>query len=276
MGGFADDSPLGRQLPAENAYSAGLLYPIARSQARAGLRLAGAATPFQGADCWTAWELSWLDARGKPCVGIGEFEFPADSPCLMESKSLKLYLNSLNFLRLASSDELVELIRHDLSASAGAPVAVALYNLGNYPDAFAERCTQGTSLDGLDVDIDCYRCDPDLLRLAPGEPVAERVFTDLFRSCCPVTGQPDWATVFIDYRGRPLDHAALLAYLVSYRHHAGFHEQCVEQIFLDLHDLLQPEWLTVSARFLRRGGLDINPWRSTGSYPLLPQRQLRQ
>ena len=146
----------------------------------------------------------------------------------------------------------------------------------NYPDQFPERCTQGSSLDALEVDTNCYHRDPGLLRLAPGDPVAQRLFTDLFRSCCPVTGQPDWATVFIDYRGKPLEPSALLTYLVSYRHHAGFHEQCVEQIFLDLYALLQPEWLTVSARFLRRGGLDINPWRSTGAYPLLPHRQLRQ
>lgn len=268
----SSDLPLGRQVDYPSQYDASLLFPIPRSTGRAGLGLESGALPFTGHDRWHAYELGWLDGRGKPMVETATILVPADSPDLVESKSLKLYLNSFNATRFASTREVLARITGDLSAAAGAPVQVA-FGLPAFDEAPA-----GTCIDGLDVAIDQYGPpDASLLSADPGTQVEETLTSALLKSNCPVTGQPDWARVSIAYRGPRLDRAGLLRYLVSFRDHCGFHEQCVEQIFNDLSRIAAPQWLSVEARYTRRGGLDINPWRATPGTAALPAgRDLRQ
>lgn len=255
-------SPLGKSSEYRDTYSPELLYPIPRAPKWAELGLNADSLPFEGVDVWTCYELSWLAPSGKPVVAIAEFSIPAASPNIIESKSFKLYLNSLNQTRYASPAEVQDVLQRDLSAAAGAQVAVAVYRLDQAP---AMQPLKGVCLDELDVAIDSYQLDAGLLKLAaPSRSVVEHLYSHLLKSNCPVTGQPDWGTVVIDYRGPQLDHASVLAYLVSFRQHADFHEQCVERIFCDLRALLgDGAELTVYARYVRRGGLDINPYRST-------------
>jgi len=268
------DVPLGRSVDYPRHYDPGLLFPIPRAAGRAALGIDTGALPFAGHDRWHAYELSWLDARGKPRVATATFTVPADSPQLVESKSLKLYLNSLNATRFDGDGAVAARIAEDLSRAAGAPVAVA-FGLpapggAARPDAFL--------VDTLDVDVDDYG-PPNAahLQAANGEPVAETLRSELLKSNCPVTGQPDWADVRIAYRGPRIDRAGLLRYLVSFRDHCEFHEQCVERIFVDLLARCRPHSLSVEARYTRRGGLDINPWRaSPGSEPPVPGRAVRQ
>ena len=219
----------------------------------------GDTLPFAGADLWTAFELTWLDPGGKPAIAIASFEVPVTSPAIVESKSVKLYLGSFAQTRFADPAAVTAVIARDLSAAAGAPVHVELLS----PAAFGElRIVElsGESLDALPVTIDRYAIDPSTLA-ASGANAAETLRTDLFRSLCPVTGQPDFASIAITYRGPRIDRAGLLRYLVSYRCHAGFHEHCVERIFVDLMAACRCQALSVYARFTRRGGLDINPFR---------------
>jgi 7-cyano-7-deazaguanine reductase len=257
-----DGSPLGQRSAPVRAYDPGLLFRIERAPQRAAIGI-GTPLPFRGADIWNAYELSWLDPGGCPRIALGEFRVPADSPCLFESKSLKLYLQSLADERMDDAT-LRERLRDDLGAAAGAPVDVRLI----HPAAFAAQTLvelEGTSIDVPGVAIDDYGPpDPGHLRVAAGETSpGESLVTHLFRSNCPVTGQPDWASVQVRYAGPRIDRSALLRYLVSWRHHAGFHEHCVERIHHDIASRCMPEWLTVHARYTRRGGIDINPWRST-------------
>ena len=270
------DSSLGREVAYPTGYDRTLLFPIPRAGARAELGLAaGAALPFAGHDRWHAYELGWLDGRGKPCVATATVQVPADSPNLVESKSLKLYLNSLNSVRLDSGEALRRLVAHDLSACAGAPVAVAF---GLPPMPAADGAGEGESLDRIQADFDAYG-PPDATYLSAdgADIVDEHLQSDLLKSNCPVTGQPDWASVDLRYRGPRIDRTGLLRYLVSFRDHAGFHEQCVERIFLDVLRRCGPAALSVEARYTRRGGLDINPWRATpGIAPPSPLRDLRQ
>lgn len=264
-GGMTSELPLGREVAYPRAYDPSLLFPIARAQGRATLGLGGAALPFVGHDRWHAYELSWLDGRGRPAVETATFLVPADSPNLVESKSLKLYLNSLNGSRFDGRAEVHARITADLSAAAGAPVAVGF---GLPPvdagDGAAPGARAPVSLDGLDVACDEYDApNPALLSADDGAVVDEVLHSALLKSNCPVTGQPDWAGIRVAYRGPRVDRAGLLRYLVSFREHAGFHEQCVEQVFVDLMARCRPEALSVEARYTRRGGLDINPWRAT-------------
>ncbi|MDX9873620.1 MAG: NADPH-dependent 7-cyano-7-deazaguanine reductase QueF [Spongiibacteraceae bacterium] len=271
------DSPLGKTTSYDLPYDPGLLFPIARAESRARIGLEQT-LPFSGWDLWNAWELSWLDPHGKPRIAWGQFVVPADSPNLIESKSLKLYLNSLNQTRFADLTVVAELIAADLTACAGAEVEVALYEPDEWPQVVSQPA--GYCLDDLPVAIDRYEPAPELLRADDTRLVHEQLFSRLLRSRCPVTGQPDWGTVEIDYEGPALDRAGLLAYLVSYRLHQDFHEQCVERIFLELLRHCRPARLTVHARYLRRGGLDINPWRSNApsaaTAPLPRGRLFRQ
>jgi 7-cyano-7-deazaguanine reductase len=256
-----DHSPLGKSVTYASRYDAGLLFPIARASGRAELGL-DAALPFAGVDVWNAYELSWLDARGKPLVALGEFRVPASSPNIIESKSFKLYLNSYNQERVGSIEHLQARIERDLSSAAGAPVGVELVPAKRFA-TFALHELEGESLDGLALDIDDYG-PPNATHLRAGDDVVEEsLVSDLLKSNCPVTGQPDWASVQIRYRGARIDRAGLLRYLVSFREHAGFHEQCVERIFVDLMRRCAPARLEVYARYTRRGGLDINPWRGS-------------
>jgi len=262
--------PLGRSVAYASRYDPGLLFPIARAIGRVELGL-GAALPFDGVDVWNAYELSWLDARGKPEVALAEFRVPASSPNIVESKSFKLYLNSYNQERLASIDAMRERLVHDLSAASGAAVEVTLLPPARFA-ALALRELDGESIDDLALDVDDYGPpNPAHLR-ADGAPVAETLVSNLLKSNCPVTGQPDWASVQVRYRGPRIARDGLLRYLVSFREHAGFHEQCVERIFVDVTRRCAPVALEVYARYTRRGGLDINPWRaSTGAAATNPR-----
>ena len=266
--------PLGRSVVYASRYDPGLLFPIARSIGRAELGL-DASLPFVGVDVWNAYELSWLDARGKPEVALAEFRVPATSPAMIESKSFKLYLNSYNQERLASIDALRGRLVHDLSAAAGAPVEVLLLP----PSRFASlglRELDGESIDAVAIDVDDYGPPNDAYLHAGGAPVAESLVSNLLKSNCPVTGQPDWASVQIRYRGPRIDREGLLRYLVSFREHAGFHEQCVERIFVDISRRCAPDALEVHARYTRRGGLDINPWRASSGADVGNPRGARQ
>ena len=263
-----DHGPLGARSDYPRRYDAGLLFPIARALGRAELGIADpAALPFHGVDLWNGYELSWLDARGKPQVALGEFRVPADSPSLVESKSFKLYLNSFNQERVGGIDVLREVLARDLSTATGAAVDVALLPVERFA---AQRIAEldGTCIDDLDIAIDDYGPPrADYLRAGHGD-VEETLVSHLLKSNCPVTGQPDWASVQVRYAGAPIDREGLLRYLVSFRDHAGFHEQCVERIFVDLQRRCAPRRLAVYARYTRRGGLDINPWRgSAGEAP---------
>jgi 7-cyano-7-deazaguanine reductase len=258
--------PLGREVAYPDHYDPGLLFPIPRAQGRAAIGVDVAALPFVGHDRWHAYELSWLDARGKPVVATATLTVPADSPQLIESKSLKLYLNSLNATRFDSPERVREIVCADLSAAAGAPVAVVF---GLPP--FAGSDDEAVSIDDQDLAIDRYGPpDAALLSADAGEAVVETLTSALLKSNCPVTGQPDWASLRIAYRGPRIDRAGLLRYLVSFRDHAEFHEQCVERVFVDLLARCRPAMLSVEARYTRRGGLDINPWRATPGTPSPP------
>jgi len=263
----ASDLPLGREVAYPARYDPALLFPIPRSIGRTALGPDGA-LPFAGHDRWHAYELSWLDARGKPRVATATFTVPCESPNLVESKSLKLYLNSLNAHRFDDDEALRGTIAADLSRAAGAQVEVAF----GLP-AMATDDDDAISIDDLDVAIDHYGPPDAALLRRGGDAVAETLASDLLKSNCPVTGQPDWAGVRIAYRGPRIDREGLLRYLVGFREHAEFHEQCVERIFTDLTARCAPDRLSVEARYTRRGGLDINPWRATPGTPTPPARR---
>ncbi|MGY3925830.1 NADPH-dependent 7-cyano-7-deazaguanine reductase QueF [Aeromonas simiae] len=251
---------LGQKSDYISHYTPGLLQPVPRSLNRDDLQL-GEILPFQGEDIWTLYELSWLDGKGKPVVALGEVRVPATSANLIESKSFKLYLNSFNQTRCASIDAVRALLEQDLSACAGAPVAVTLWHLHQAPATIATL--PGECIDDLDIEIDDYHFSADWLSgAAQAEEVEETLHSHLLKSNCLVTAQPDWGSVVIHYRGPRIEREKLLRYLVSFRQHNEFHEQCVERIFTDLKAHCGCQQLTVYARYTRRGGLDINPFRS--------------
>jgi len=255
-----EHSLLGKAIDYPIAYDPSLLFAIARAGNRAELGLADA-LPFHGVDIWNAYELGWLDARGKPRVAMAEFRVPADSPHLIESKSFKLYLGSLAQHRIASSDALRALLTGDLSQAAGAPVSVVLTPVTASTLQFA--ALPGEVIDDLPCSIEHYGPPRrEFLQHDAETVVEESLVSHLLRSNCPVTGQPDWGSVQISYRGPRIDRAGLLRYLVSFRQHSAFHEHCVERIFVDVLQRCAPAQLSVYARYTRRGGLDINPWRS--------------
>ncbi|TZF90637.1 NADPH-dependent 7-cyano-7-deazaguanine reductase QueF [Cognatilysobacter lacus] len=255
--------PLGRHVDYPSTYDASLLFPIARAQGREAIGI-GSPLPFVGHDRWHAYELSWLDSRGMPHVATATLVIPAHTPNLIESKSLKLYFNSFNATVFDNYQDVRERIAADLSRAAGGDVLVSF---GLPP---VERPRANVLLDTLETDVTVYG-PPDATLLAVREPVdivEETLTSALLKSNCPVTGQPDWARVTITYRGRALDHASVLRYIVSFRDHCEFHEQCVERIFADIMALASPSLLSVEARYTRRGGLDINPWRGTPGAPV--------
>lgn len=250
---------LGQATDYPDAYDAELLQPIPRELTRAALGIDSDQLPFHGVDVWTHYELSWLDSQGKPVVAIGEISVPANSANLIESKSLKLYFNSLNFAMFATPADFVAQVETDLSAAAEAPVTLVLLPVHEALslDAFPGQC-----LDDLPLQTSSYVPDPTLLSVDPSTHVNEVWHSHLLRTNCPVTDQPDWGSVLIHYQGPRIEPESLLAYLVSFRRHSDFHEQCVERIFCDLQAFAGAEALSVYARYTRRGGLDINPFRS--------------
>ena len=269
-----EQSQLGKTSSYTDQYNPALLFPIARSEKRSEIGIIGA-LPFMGADLWTAFELSWLNAKGRPQVAICHVTIPCESPFIAESKSVKLYFNSFNNTRFAGSNHGADEVREEIALDIGAAVfgkprgerrvGVRMINV----DAFSNEHVQeldGVLLDRLDVECTHYTPAPHLLHAATGEqPVTETLVSHLLKSNCLVTGQPDWGSVQINYSGPQIDQGSLLQYIVSFRNHNEFHEQCVERIYTDLWARCKPTTLSVFARYTRRGGVDINPFRT--SYP---------
>ncbi|MGQ7260465.1 NADPH-dependent 7-cyano-7-deazaguanine reductase QueF [Vreelandella sp. V005] len=269
-----EHAPLGRDSAYPEQYDAGLLYPIPRAANRAPLGIDEGALPFVGEDEWHAFEVSWLNSRGKPIVAVARFRLPAHSPNLIESKSWKLYLNSFNQSRFYSRQEVMETLANDLAVAAGAEVSVELFDVD--ASELSPQHLPGECLDDLDIAINDYT--PSSAHLTVGDEIVEEtLYSHLLKSNCPVTGQPDWGSVLIRYKGPKIDREGLLRYLIGFRQHQDFHEHCVEHIFTDIMTQAKPLQLLVLARYVRRGGLDISPWRATlGLTPPTPLRLARQ
>lgn len=271
---------LGKTTKYHDQYNAKLLQPVPRSLNRDQLRIP-AAMPFYGHDLWTGYELSWLNQNGKPIVAIAEFVVPATSPNLIESKSFKLYLNSFNQTKFTNWEAVKEALITDLSQCAGAPVIVDLFNVAE-PYKFQIQQLPGINIDGLDITVTDYQYNKQLLSLTDPaskndahdstnngpKVVTETINSHLLKSNCLITNQPDWASIIIKYTGPKICHSSLLRYLISFRMHNEFHEQCVERIYCDIIDECNPSQLSVYARYTRRGGLDINPFRSSSEHPI--------
>jgi len=253
-------NPLGQATVYPDQYSPDLLYAIARIDGRSALGIDGD-PPFHGTDIWNAWELTWLDNEGLPQVATAEIVIAADSVNIIESKSLKLYLGSFAMSRYASAADLAAVITRDLTACAGANVYVVIRRPSSTDSASVSRLP-GHCIDGMPVSCEAYTVTPELLSADTSKLVAEDLHSDLLRSLCPVTGQPDIGSVLVSYRGPRIDREGLLRYIVSYRQHQDFHEACVESMFMDIRERCGAEQLSVYARYQRRGGIDINPFRS--------------
>jgi len=269
-----EQSPLGKASAYADRYDASLLFPIARATKREELGLkAHAPSPFFGADMWTAFELSWLNLRGKPQVALAHFTIPCESPNIIESKSFKLYLNSFNHSQFPDAEAVLAHLRADVNEAVWRGVtvqsSVGVRLIG--PELFDREPIyelDGLNLDRLDIECNRYTPAPDLLKTVEDQgsaqgPVSEVLVSNLLKSNCLVTGQPDWGSVQISYTGAAIEQEGLLQYLVSFRNHNEFHEQCVERIFMDIWTRCKPLKLTVYARYTRRGGLDINPFRTS-------------
>lgn len=273
-----EQSQLGKASAYTDQYDPTLLFPIPRAGKRAEIGIADV-PPFFGADLWTAFEVSWLNLRGKPQVALVHFTIPCESPNIVESKSFKLYLNSFNNTRFGDASEVQARLRADISEAVwrGAPHPATVGVKLIAPELFDQEPVHeldGLSLDRLDVECTRYQPAPDLLKAQFDEaPVTEVLTSNLLKSNCLVTGQPDWGSVQIRYTGPQIDQEGLLQYIVSFRNHNEFHEQCVERIFMDIWTRCQPIKLTVYARYTRRGGLDINPWRT--SHPQAMPKNVR-
>lgn len=259
-----ENSPLGKRTPAPSSYDPAILYPIPREPMRDELGITGT-IPFYGLDIWNAYELSWLNMRGKPQIAIMNLTVSSDSPNIVESKSMKLYLNSLSQMHLADSDAVIALLRADLSDAFGSPVTITLIQQPDFKSIEIEEF-EGLLLDRLDIEATQYSLDPSFLTTDTEEPpVEEMLVSHILKTNCPVTGQPDWGSIQIHYVGHAINQEGLLKYLISYREQQEFHEQCVERIFMDILKACKPQSLTVHARYTRRGGISINPFRSNTS-----------
>ena len=264
---------LGQATEYSRKYNPTLLFPIARAAKRAEINVT-APLPFYGYDVWNAYELSWLNEKGKPQAAIGEIIFPCETPNIIESKSMKLYFNSLNNSHFSNLKNVTETIKNDLSKSAGKPIELDIQLIEN-TKAIRTEMFNGKCLDNLDISTNDYQVNPSLLN-TENEPVKETLYSNYFNSICLATGQPDWASIKIQYCGNKINHESLLKYLISYRNHSEFHEQCIERAFIDIQEQCQPTALTIEARFTRRGGIDINPIRSTEKITPSNHRQIRQ
>lgn len=271
-----DDLSLGKQVDYEFEYNPSLLQGVPRSLSRDTLSLNDSELPFDGVDTWTGYELSWLNEKGKPNVAILECHVPITSPNLIESKSFKLYLNSFNQSKIASPEEVQKVLQADLSKCAGEQVQVKLI-LPQQFTALQFKEFEGILLDNLDVEIEQYSPNTQYLAVTENNvDTKETLVSHLLKSNCLITSQPDWASIQIRYEGKAIDHEGLLKYLISFRQHNEFHEQCVERIYNDIMQHCKPAKLTVCARYTRRGGLDINPFRSNFEAPYANHRQARQ
>lgn len=267
--------PLGQTSLYPDQYDPAQLHAIPRALGRKEIGVNDGPLPFYGEDAWNAYELSWLNPKGKPIVALMDMRVPAESPNIVESKSLKLYLGSFNQWVVATPEELTATIAADVGKTVGANVRIQLTPLTRQ-GAFAVATLPGRCVDDLDVTASVYEVDAGLLATTGGRVVEESLHSHVLRSCCPVTGQPDWASVLVRYRGRQIQEASLLQYLISFRNNQEFHEQCVERIFMDISRQCQPEALSVYARYTRRGGIDINPFRSSEPETLENLRLIRQ
>ena len=273
---YLDGLSLGKEVEYTGHYSPQLLQPIPRLQTRNNLGINPEQLPFSGGDFWNAYEISWLNPKGLPQVACAVFYLPCDSLSIIESKSFKLYLNSFNQTCFASAQVVQAHLAEDISRAAGAEVQVQLSTPQQWPQSFCEDWQDALLIDEQDIEVSTYNTDASVLQSAGDQPVSEKLQSHLLRSLCPVTGQPDWGSVLIEYVGEPICHEGLLRYIVSFREHQEFHEQCVERIFTDLMAMFDLQQLTVYARYVRRGGLDINPYRSTADNPPINTRLFRQ
>lgn len=273
MDDYTKNIPLGKTTEYVSEYDPALLCPFPRKVKRDELGLSSV-LPFSGCDLWNGYELSWLNSKGMPQVAMAIFYFACESPSLIESKSFKLYLNSFNQTRLASREKLQQHLVKDLSKASGAPVEVQLLSLDEADHQLSRL--PGDCLDELDIEIDNYELMPEKLQADDSHQVSEVLYSHLLKSNCLVTSQPDWGSVMIEYQGPKVDREALLRYLISFRQHNEFHEQCVERIFVDLQRFCQPQKLSVQAWYTRRGGLDINPFRTDCGNEPLDLRLIRQ
>jgi 7-cyano-7-deazaguanine reductase len=257
-----DKLTLGKTTKYISHYDPSLLQGVPRSLNRQALKLTPDNLPFKGEDVWYGYELSWLNSKGKPVVAVAEFSFPCTSPNIVESKSFKLYLNSFNQSKFDDIDSVQKLLCQDLSKISGAQATIKLFNVEACPPLMINHLA-AICLDEIDIEINEYNLQPQFLSMENNqETVNESLVSHLLKSNCLITNQPDWASIYISYSGNKINHKALLKYLISFRQHNEFHEQCVERIFCDIQTYCQPERLTVYARYTRRGGLDINPFRS--------------
>lgn len=265
------ESPLGKNVPYKYEYAPEFLYEIPRKRNRAKINIIDTALPFYGFDVWNAFEISWLNQKGKPEVAIGEIRIPCNTPNTIESKSLKLYLNSFANTKFSSIDVVKDTITKDLNEHVEGGVEVKLDLLSTIPATYLTHF-DGICLDTLDIECDTYNLSPELLRLEKASKasltkvsanISETLFSNLFHAHCLITAQPDWASIKISYTGQKICRESLLKYLISFRNHNSFHEDCVERIFIDIMAQCKPIDLTIDARFTRRGGLDISPYRSS-------------
>lgn len=257
---------LGKQIDPDNDVGASILNPIARAEARRSLSMND--VPFSGTDFWTAYELAWLDRDGMPKLAIADISVACESKNIIESKSMKLYLNSFYNKKLENGHAVAGKIRSELSKATGGAVNVKLFTLDKFRREYPIKTQKGYCLDDRRVEPINHGPTPQILRIKGCRTISEILFSHLLRTKCPVTSQPDWASVYVMYRGRSIDRDTLFRYIISFREHSDFHEQCVERIFCDILNYCSPTELTVWARFLRRGGLDINPYRTnSGKYP---------
>lgn len=265
--------PLGKETEYRFDYDPSLLAPIPRSLGRESLSID--ATSFVGVDIWNAYEISWLNNYGLPQVRIAKLVVPCNTPNIVESKSLKLYFNSFNQSRFGAENDVQSAMQRDISECVGGTVQLTLLSVDQAID-MQPSVMPGDCIDQQDIQIDHYQTELALLESAEGRVEKRQIHSHLLRSLCPVTGQPDWASIFIEYSGQAMDEASLLRYIVSFRNQQDFHELCVETIFSHLWQRFDLECLTVYARYLRRGGIDISPLRSSHDVELPDWRQLRQ
>lgn len=257
-----EQSALGQLTTYDSHYNPERLFPIPRAAKREEIGILPHSLPFYGFDCWNHYEVSWLNEKGKPIVAIAEIIYDCATPFLIESKSLKLYFNSFNNSQFKNSDEVSAIIKRDLTKRLHGEVQVRISSLREKELTLFQAAHKGECLDDLDVICSVYFVEPNYL-FVEDKKIEEVLYSDLLKSNCPVTNQPDWGSVQIAYSGKQINHEGLLKYLVSFRNHNEFHEQCIERIFVDIMNHCKPEKLTVYGRYTRRGGIDINPWRST-------------
>lgn len=270
------DLPLGKKSSYAKAYDPTLLQAIPRSLNRSQLGIGEHNLPFTGFDVWNLYEISFLNKRNKPVVALGTIIVPADSLYIVESKSLKLYLNSFNFTQFDSLDHVTNTITKDLSKILDISIVVSLYNINDEKE-FQLCLPAAKCIDELDLSIDTFDYSPSLLDDSCTDPIVEeQLISNLMKSNCLVTSQPDWGSIYISYKGHQIDHEKLLKYIVSFRNHNEFHEMCVERVFCDLMKYCKPQRLTVYARYTRRGGIDINPFRSNFEKEIPFKRLIRQ